>query len=236
MPKGVVGIISPWNYPFTMALCDGLPALMAGNAVVAKPDAQTMLSALLGRAAARGGRLPRATCGRSSPGPAAVVGTEIIERADYICFTGSTATGKLIARQCADRLIGCSLELGGKNPILVLRDADLDRAAEGAVRAELLQRRPAVRLDGADVRRRPGLRPVPGAVRRAHEGDAPRRRARVGQRHGLADLAGPARHGHRARRGRGRQGRPGAHRRAGPPRPRARTSTSRRSSRASPPR
>ena len=48
VPKGVVGIISPWNYPFTMALCDGLPALLAGNTVVTKPDAQTMLSALLG--------------------------------------------------------------------------------------------------------------------------------------------------------------------------------------------
>ena len=58
VPKGVVGIISPWNYPFTMALCDGLPALLAGNAVVTKPDAQTMLSALLGAAAAGGGRLP----------------------------------------------------------------------------------------------------------------------------------------------------------------------------------
>jgi acyl-CoA reductase-like NAD-dependent aldehyde dehydrogenase len=64
-----------------------------------------------------------------------VLGSEIIGRADYMCFTGSTATGKLIAQQCADRLIGCSLELGGKNPILVLRDADVDRAAEGAVRA-----------------------------------------------------------------------------------------------------
>jgi succinate-semialdehyde dehydrogenase/glutarate-semialdehyde dehydrogenase len=59
----------------------------------------------------------------------------MIERADYVCFTGSTATGKLIATQCAERLTGCSLELGGKNPILVLADADLDRAAEGAVRA-----------------------------------------------------------------------------------------------------
>ena len=56
-------------------------------------------------------------------------------RADYVCFTGSTATGRLIAQGCAERLVGCSLELGGKNPILVLRDADLDRAAEGAVRA-----------------------------------------------------------------------------------------------------
>ena len=59
----------------------------------------------------------------------------IIDGADYVCFTGSTATGRLIAGQCAERLIGCSLELGGKNPILVLRDADLEKAAEGAVRA-----------------------------------------------------------------------------------------------------
>ena len=75
VPKGVVGVISPWNYPFTMALCDGLPALLAGNAVVAKPDAQTMLSALLGaqlleeagfpRGPVAGGR--RARAARSAP-------------------------------------------------------------------------------------------------------------------------------------------------------------------------
>ena len=58
VPKGVVGIISPWNYPFTMALCDGLPALLAGNAVVAKPDAQTHALRAARRPAARGGRLP----------------------------------------------------------------------------------------------------------------------------------------------------------------------------------
>jgi succinate-semialdehyde dehydrogenase / glutarate-semialdehyde dehydrogenase len=68
-------------------------------------------------------------------GPGRELGTPIIEHSDYVCFTGSTATGKLIAKQCADRLIGCSLELGGKDPILILRDADLDKAAEGAVRA-----------------------------------------------------------------------------------------------------
>ncbi len=132
--KGVVGIISPWNYPFTMALCDGLPAIMAGNAVVAKPDAQTMLSALWGLELMREAGFPE-DLWIMLAGPGRVIGTEIIGRADYICFTGSTATGKVIARQCAERLIGCSLELGGKNPILVLRDADLDRAAEGAVRA-----------------------------------------------------------------------------------------------------
>ena len=134
VPKGVVGIISPWNYPFTMALCDGLPALMAGNAVVTKPDAQTMLSALLGAQLLEEAGFP-AGLWNVVAGPGRELGTPIIQGADYICFTGSTATGKLIAQQCAERLIGCSLELGGKNPILILRDADLDRAAEGAVRA-----------------------------------------------------------------------------------------------------
>lgn len=134
VPKGVVGIISPWNYPFTMALCDGLPALLAGNAVVTKPDAQTMLSALLAAQLLEEAGFPKDLwCVVAGPGRE--LGTPIIQGADYICFTGSTATGRLIAAQCADRLIGCSLELGGKNPILILRDADIDKAAEGAVRA-----------------------------------------------------------------------------------------------------
>lgn len=134
IPKGVVGIISPWNYPFTLALCDGIPALLAGNAVVTKPDAQTMLSALLGAQLLEEAGFPK-DLWNVVAGPGRELGTPIIDRADYVCFTGSTATGKLIAKQAADRLIGCSLELGGKNPILILRDADLDRAAEGAVRA-----------------------------------------------------------------------------------------------------
>ncbi|GAA2136166.1 succinic semialdehyde dehydrogenase [Nocardioides koreensis] len=134
VPKGVVGIISPWNYPFTMALCDGLPALMAGNAVVAKPDSQTMLSALLAAELLEQAGFPR-DLWQVVAGPGSRVGTSIIGRADYVCFTGSTATGKIVAKGCADRLIGCSLELGGKNPLLVLRDADLEKAAEGVVRA-----------------------------------------------------------------------------------------------------
>ncbi|VXB01988.1 succinic semialdehyde dehydrogenase [Nocardioides sp. AX2bis] len=134
VPKGVVGIISPWNYPFTMALCDGLPALMAGNAVVSKPDSQTMLSALLGLELLEQAGFPR-DLWQVVAGKGSEVGTAIIDRADYVCFTGSTATGRTVARRCAERLIGCSLELGGKNPMLVLRDADLEKAAEGAVRA-----------------------------------------------------------------------------------------------------
>ncbi|WP_323793680.1 succinic semialdehyde dehydrogenase [Nocardioides sp.] len=134
VPKGVVGIISPWNYPFTMALCDGLPALLAGNAVVAKPDAQTMLSALLGARLLDEAGFPQ-DLWQVVAGPGSEIGTSILQRADYVCFTGSTATGKIIAKTCAERLVGCSLELGGKNPLLVLRDADLEKAAEGAVRA-----------------------------------------------------------------------------------------------------
>jgi len=134
IPKGVVGIISPWNYPLTMAISDGIPALLAGNAVVTKPDAQTMLTALLGAEMLEQAGIPR-DLWVVVAGPGRELGTPMIERSDYICFTGSTATGKIIARQCAERLIGCSLELGGKNPILVLRDADIEKAAEGAVRA-----------------------------------------------------------------------------------------------------
>ncbi len=133
VPKGVVGIISPWNYPFTMALCDGLPALMAGNAVVAKPDSQTMLSALLGAQLLEEAGFPR-DLWQVVAGPGSEVGPQVISQSDYVCFTGSTATGRRVAAGCAEQLIGCSLELGGKNPLLVLRDADVEKAAEGAVR------------------------------------------------------------------------------------------------------
>lgn len=134
VPKGVVGIIAPWNYPFDLALVDGLPALLAGNAVVIKPDAQTMLTAFLAAQLLEEAGFPR-DLWQVVAGPGGEVGPAVIAQADYVCFTGSTATGKSVAAACADRLIGCSLELGGKNPLLVLRDADLERAAEGAVRA-----------------------------------------------------------------------------------------------------
>jgi succinate-semialdehyde dehydrogenase / glutarate-semialdehyde dehydrogenase len=133
VPKGVVGVISPWNYPFTLALSDGLPAVLAGNAVVHKPDSQTPLTALLGTEMLEEAGLPR-DLWQTVYGAGSVVGSAIIDRADHVCFTGSTATGRHVAQQAAQRLVGCSLELGGKNPMLVLRDADVDRAAEGAVR------------------------------------------------------------------------------------------------------
>ncbi|WP_122818574.1 succinic semialdehyde dehydrogenase [Nocardioides pantholopis] len=134
VPKGVVGIIAPWNYPFDLALVDALPALAAGNAVVIKPDSQTTLSALLAARLLEEAGLPEDLY-TVLAGPGSEIGPALIERADYVCFTGSTATGRGVAKACAERLIGCSLELGGKNPLLVLRDADLEKAAEGTLRA-----------------------------------------------------------------------------------------------------
>ena len=117
-----------------MALSDGIPAIAAGNAIVHKPDSQTPLTALAGIELLYKAGLPRGLWQVVS-GPGSVVGTAIIGRADYVCFTGSTATGKRVAQQAAERLITCSLELGGKNPGLVLADADPQRAARDAVTA-----------------------------------------------------------------------------------------------------
>jgi succinate-semialdehyde dehydrogenase / glutarate-semialdehyde dehydrogenase len=132
-PKGVVGIVSPWNYPLTLAVTDAIPAFVAGNAVVHKPDTQTALTALWIRALAVEAGLP-ADLWQVVVGDGPVVGRAVVDGGDFVCFTGSTPVGREVAERCARRLVGCSLELGGKNPMLVLADADLDRAAEGAVR------------------------------------------------------------------------------------------------------
>jgi succinate-semialdehyde dehydrogenase/glutarate-semialdehyde dehydrogenase len=133
-PKGVVAVISPWNYPLALSLGDTIPALIAGNAVVQKPDNQTALTALWGLALAREAGLP-ADVWQMVLGRGSALGPALLESADYVMFTGSTPSGKHIAEQAGARLIGCSLELGGKNAMLVLDDADVDRAVEGAVRA-----------------------------------------------------------------------------------------------------
>jgi succinate-semialdehyde dehydrogenase/glutarate-semialdehyde dehydrogenase len=134
LPKGVVGIIAPWNYPLTLSVSDTLPALLAGNAVVLKPDSQTPLTALRALELLVDAGIPEGLV-RVVVGDGPVVGTAIVQNADYVCFTGSTRTGRLVAEQAGRRLVGASLELGGKNPMYVAQDADLDRAAEGAVRA-----------------------------------------------------------------------------------------------------
>ena len=134
VPKGLVGIIAPWNYPLTMAISDGLAALVAGNAVILKPDDQTPLVSLAAVELLEECGMPPGLW-QVVHGPGDQVGPELIDASDYVCFTGSTATGRTVAARCADRLIGCSLELGGKNPMVILDDADIDVATEGAVRA-----------------------------------------------------------------------------------------------------
>ena len=235
VPKGVVGIISPWNYPLTMALSDGLPALMAGNAVVAKPDAQTMLTALMGVKLMDEAGFPR-DLWQVVAGPGRELGTPMIERSDYICFTGSTATGKLIAKQCAERLIGCSLELGGKNPLLVLRDADIEKAAEGAVRASFSNAgQLCVSAERIFVADQVYDRFVERFVARTK---ALTLGATLDWEVDMGPLISrrPARDRDRPRRRRRREGRAGAHRRHGRGPTWRRTSTSRPSSRASRPR
>jgi succinate-semialdehyde dehydrogenase / glutarate-semialdehyde dehydrogenase len=134
VPKGLVGVIGPWNYPLTMAISDGLAALVAGNAIMLKPDHQTPLVALAAVDLLRRTGLPP-DLWQVVHGRGVVVGRELIDVSDFVCFTGSTATGHMVAAQCANRLIGCSLELGGKNPMVILDDADVAAAAAGAVRA-----------------------------------------------------------------------------------------------------
>jgi succinate-semialdehyde dehydrogenase / glutarate-semialdehyde dehydrogenase len=132
VPKGVVGIISPWNYPLVLAVSDALAALVAGNGVVIKPDSQTPFTALRAFEMLEEAGLPAGLV-QVVTGPGRTVGTAIIEAADYMMFTGSTATGRAVARQAGERLIGMSAELGGKNAMVVTGDVDLDRAVEGAV-------------------------------------------------------------------------------------------------------
>ncbi|MGZ4199378.1 MAG: succinic semialdehyde dehydrogenase [Thermoleophilia bacterium] len=132
-PRGVVGIIAPWNYPLTLSIGDAIPALLAGNGVVLKPDAQTPFTALWAAALLAEAGLPAGLL-QVVTGRGAVLGTPLIEATDYVMFTGSTATGKHVAAQAAAQLKDCSMELGGKNPLLVLPDARLGAAVQGAVR------------------------------------------------------------------------------------------------------
>lgn len=132
-PHGVVGFISPWNYPFTLAISDFLPALIAGNTVVLRPDLQTTLSALWGVALLHKAGLPDGVV-NVVIGEGADLGPLIVEQADYVMFTGSTRVGRVVAAQAATRLIGSSMELGGKNSLVVAADADIATAVEIAAR------------------------------------------------------------------------------------------------------
>jgi succinate-semialdehyde dehydrogenase/glutarate-semialdehyde dehydrogenase len=133
-PVGVVGVISPWNYPLTLSISDAVPALAAGNAVVIKVDTQTPFSGLIGAALLEEAGLPPDLL-QVITGPGSELGPELIDRVDYVMFTGSTEVGRKVASQAAERLIPSSMELGGKNAMIVLEDAPMERTVEGAERA-----------------------------------------------------------------------------------------------------
>jgi succinate-semialdehyde dehydrogenase/glutarate-semialdehyde dehydrogenase len=133
-PKGVVGIVGPWNYPLSMSITDAIPALLAGNAVVLRPDNQSALTALAAVALLDEAGLPEGVL-QVVLGDGATVGGAVLDNADYICFTGSTATGRSVAQKAGRRLVGASLELGGKNAMYVAYDANIARAVQGALRA-----------------------------------------------------------------------------------------------------
>jgi acyl-CoA reductase-like NAD-dependent aldehyde dehydrogenase len=129
-PRGVVGIISPWNAPLNLALGDLVPALLAGNAVVVKPSEVAPL-AVRHAIASMSRALPPGLLGVVlGAGP---TGAALVDCVDMICVTGSPETGRKVMERASRRLTPVLLELGGKDPMIVLADADLDRAAAGAV-------------------------------------------------------------------------------------------------------
>lgn len=130
-PLGVIGLITPWNGPFVLVMNQAIQALLAGNTVVAKGSEVTPHSARLAETLLRDAGLPpgalQVLTGDGETGAAIVRGG-----VDKVSFTGSVATGRRVAEACASQLIPCTLELGGKDAMIVCADADLDRAADGA--------------------------------------------------------------------------------------------------------
>ena len=129
-PRGLILNIAPWNFPLDLAINPTVPALLAGNVAIIKPSELTPKIALRAVEIMREGGLPK--------GVLQVVtgygqtGADLIDHADFVTFTGSVETGRKVAVACAERLLPYTLELGGKDPFIVLEDADLGRASKGA--------------------------------------------------------------------------------------------------------
>lgn len=132
VPYPLVGVISPWNAPLMLALLDAVPALFAGSAVLLKPSEVTpRVIETLFETVREVPELAAVFDYATGPGE---VGQAVIAEADTICFTGSVPTGRKVAVACAERLIPCNLELGGKDPCVVTETADLERAATAVLR------------------------------------------------------------------------------------------------------
>ena len=130
-PRGLVGVIGPWNYPLLNSFGDAIPALAAGNCVLLKPSELTPLTSLMIAQGLRECGLPDGVFAVATGG--AATAEALIDLVDFVMFTGSTATGRQVAERCGRALIPCSLELGGKDAMIVLEDAPLERAANVAV-------------------------------------------------------------------------------------------------------
>lgn len=128
-PVGVVGVISAWNFPFIFSSGDVIPALLAGNGVVHKPSHVTPLTSIWAREKMIECGLP-ADLLQIVTGDPIPVSSALVDHVDYVMFTGSTEVGRIIGQRAASRLIGCSLELGGKNAVVVLPDANIRHAAQ----------------------------------------------------------------------------------------------------------
>jgi acyl-CoA reductase-like NAD-dependent aldehyde dehydrogenase len=129
-PIGVVGVIGPWNFPIANSFGDCIPALMAGNSVILKPSEVTPLSSLLmDEMLAECGLPPNVFQIATGDGS---TGAALIGHVDCVMFTGSTRTGKAVMKSAADALVPCYLELGGKDPMIVCADANIERAANAA--------------------------------------------------------------------------------------------------------
>ncbi|MFB6111561.1 MAG: succinic semialdehyde dehydrogenase [Halobacteriaceae archaeon] len=132
VPLGVVGLITPWNYPLTLVVSDALPALLAGNAVVIKADERTPFTALYAARLLHDAGIPEPLF-QVVTGPGSELGEPLISAVDGVGFTGSTAVGREVAALAGRELTPSSLELGGKNPLVVLPDTDPVTAAKGTV-------------------------------------------------------------------------------------------------------
>ena len=214
-PLGVVGVIGPWNYPLTNSFGDCIPALAAGNSVVLKPSEVTPLTSLLMGEMLRECGLP-ADVYQVAPGYGET-GAALIDEVDFVMFTGSTATGKKVLERAAQTLTPVGLELGGKDPMIVCADADVERAANAAVHYSMQNAgQTCISVERVYVEApiyREFVDLVAGKVRELRQ-DVPRgpRQHRPRRRHPSAAV------GHRRapRGGRGRARRAGARRRPPP--------------------
>lgn len=134
-PYSLVGVISPWNFPMTLSFIDSVPALMAGACVMIKPSEVTPRFADSLKPIIESAGLPEILCFVQGDGK---TGAALINHVDCICFTGSVPTGRKVALACAENLITCNLELGGKDPMIITENADMDKAAQLALRASVL--------------------------------------------------------------------------------------------------